>query len=156
MNAIVYHRQSDQQVDDPAAQMVYRDAAGGPRSSQSPGARAIVLTAASPPLVLQSPMPHGITGLFLWDQHLLRQTSHSSLVTSSVMKHRTEGHTFHSDTCHQRPFRDTKAWLWSCFDGLLLHAENFIWIAMCSVKKGAEDWQTKEGSLAREYGERGG
>ena len=46
---------------------------------------------------------------------LLRQMSHSSLVTSSVIKHRTLGHAFHSDI-HQRLFFRTTESLASWLD----------------------------------------
>lgn len=105
MNAIVYHgsqisRQMIQQYE-----MVYRDAQVGPRSSQSPGAACHrAHSSLSTPCPPESNALRGITvGLLRRVTYLLRQTSHSSLVTSSVMKHRTEGHTFHSDI-HQRLF----------------------------------------------------
>lgn len=135
MNAIVYHgsqisRQMIQQYE-----MVYRDAqVSPPPVAGIQDSLPSWCTTASLPLVFQSSVPcmellltYSVESRSYWGRHL---TPPCNFI---VIKHRTVGHTCHSNM-HQRLFLGPRKFL-GWLRKLLLHAENFIWIVMCSVKK---------------------
>ena len=138
MNAIVYHGSQISRQMIRQYEMVYRDAqVSPPPVAEIRRLLAIVIHNSLPtPCLSGFNTLRGITvDLLCRVTYLLRQMSHSSLVTSSVIKHRTVGHAFHSDIHQRLFFRTLKAWLLGWLTKLLLYAGNFIWIMMCSVKK---------------------
>ena len=156
MNAIVYHgsqisRQMIQQYE-----MVYRDAqVSPPPVAEIRQPLAIVIHNSLPtPYLSGFNTLRGITvDLLCRVTSLLRQMSHSSLVTSSVIKHRTLGHAFHSDI-HQRLFFRTTESLasWLDYQVTFTCRKFYLDYDVLSEESEQRDLWTKEGSSARELG----